>query len=59
MSKDDLWQFLIGVVILAIIFMLARPGAPAAAAIQDLSNALSGLVRTTTDYTVTTPGQTQ
>lgn len=57
--NDAIWEFLIGVIILAIIFMLARPGAPAAAAIQDVSNALSGLIRTATDYQVSKPGQTQ
>lgn len=57
--SDDIWQFLIGVMILAVIFMVARPGAPAAAAIEDLSNALTNLIKTTTDYTVTNPGQTQ
>lgn len=59
MNKDDVWQFIIGIMILAIIFMLVRPGAPAAAAITDVSKALSGLVGTATDYTVAQPGQTQ
>jgi hypothetical protein len=36
--------------------MLVRPGAPAAAAITDVSKALSGLVGTATDYTVGKPG---
>lgn len=59
MNKDAIWQFLIGVIILAIIFMLARPGSPTAAAIQDVSDALSGLVRTATDYSVSAIGQEQ
>lgn len=60
MSKDDIWQFLIGVIIVAIIYMLVRPGAPAAAAVQDVSTALSNLIKTATDYTVSgsSSGQT-
>lgn len=61
--NDAIWEFIVGVMILAIVFMLVRPGAPAAAAIQDISKALAGLVKTATDYTVsgtsTGNGQTQ
>lgn len=57
--NDMIWEFLIGVMMTAIIFMLVRPGAPAAAAIQDVSTALANLVKTATDYTVTNTGQTQ
>ena len=56
MSRDDIWQFIIGTIILGIIFMLVRPGGPAAAAINDVSKALSGLVRTATDYQVSNTG---
>lgn len=59
MNKDDIWQFLIGIMILAIVFMVARPGAPAAAAIEDVSKALANLVQTATEYSVTNPGQSQ
>jgi len=59
MSKDDVWQFIIGVMILAIIFMVARPGAPAASAITDVSTALANLVKTATDYTVSNTGTEQ
>jgi hypothetical protein len=51
--NDTVWQLIIGSIILAIIFTLVRPGAPAAAAITDVTNALSGLIGTTTDYQVT------
>jgi len=54
MSRDDIWQFVIGVIIVAIVFMLARPGSPAATAIEDVSKALAGLVRTATDYSAPT-----
>jgi hypothetical protein len=57
--NDIAWQFISGIAILAIIFMLVRPGAPAAAAIEDTSKALSGLVKTATSYSVVTIGQTQ
>lgn len=59
MSKDTVWQLIVGAIILAIIFLLVRPGAPTAAAIQDVSDALQGLLKTATDYTVTTTGQQQ
>jgi hypothetical protein len=61
MSKDDVWQFIIGAIIVAIIYMLVRPGAPAAAAVQDVSTALAGLIKTATDYNISgnTSGQTQ
>jgi hypothetical protein len=52
MNKDIAWQFLIGSLMIALVYMLVRPGAPVSAAIEDVSNALSGLIRTTTDYTV-------
>jgi len=57
--SDNIWQFLIGVMILAVVFMVARPGAPAAAAIEDISTALTNLVKTTTQYQVSVPGQAQ
>jgi hypothetical protein len=56
MSKDALWEFIIGSFIVSIIFMLVRPGAPAAAAITDVTKALSGLIGTSTDYQVSTNG---
>lgn len=60
--NDSVWQLIIGSIILAIIFTLVRPGAPGAAAIKDVSDALSGLIGTTTDYQVSglvKPGGTQ
>jgi hypothetical protein len=56
MSKD-IWAIISGVIILGIIYMLARPGSPAATAIQQVSDALTALVQTSTGYTV--GGQTQ
>ena len=49
---DYVWQFVVGVMFLAIVFMLVRPGSPAAIAIKDVSTALSGLVQTATDHPI-------
>lgn len=40
------WEIISGCIILAIIYMLARPGSPAATAINDVSSALTALVTT-------------
>jgi hypothetical protein len=50
--SDDIWQFLVGVMIVAVVFMLARPGSPAAVAIKDVTTALSGLVQTATGHPI-------
>ena len=49
MSGSDVWELITGVIIVAIIYVLARPGSPAAGAIASVSNALSGLVSTATN----------
>jgi hypothetical protein len=56
MSKDGIWQTITGAVIVAIVFMVVRPGAPAAAAITQVSDALQALVTTSTGYTVAGQG---
>lgn len=43
-------QFLIGVIYLAIVYTLVRPGSPAATVIKTTSNALVGVVGSTTGY---------
>lgn len=50
--KDEIWQFIVGVMIVAVVFMLVRPGSPAAVAIKDVSTALSGLVQTATGHPI-------
>lgn len=50
MNSDDLWQILSGIFIIAIIFMLVRPGSPAAQAVSDISDALAALIKTATNY---------
>jgi len=47
---DAVWQLIVGAVIIAIIFMLARPGSPAAKGIAQVSDALASLIMTTTQY---------
>lgn len=43
---DGIWSLMTGVIIVAIVFMLARPNSPAANAIADVSKALTALVTT-------------
>lgn len=49
MSKY-VWEYLTGVAVLAIVYMLVRPGSPAAQAVKDISDALQTLIRTSTSY---------
>lgn len=49
---DNVWQLVIGVMIVAVIFMLVRPGSPASVAIKDVTTALSGLVQTATGHPI-------
>jgi hypothetical protein len=44
--SDGIWSLVTGVVIVAIVFMLVRPGSPGANAIADVSSALTALVTT-------------
>ncbi len=47
---DLTWHIIVGLFIIAITFMLVRPGAPAARAVTDVSNALASLVKQATQY---------
>lgn len=49
--SDTLFSFITAIIIVAVIFLLVRPGSPAGTAIKDVSNALAGLVKTATGYT--------
>jgi hypothetical protein len=51
MNSDTVWELITGAVIVAVIFMLVRPGSPAAAAVIVMSDGLSALVTTATGYT--------
>lgn len=48
-----LYDFLVGVILLAILYGLARPGSRAAAAIADVSAALIALVSAATGFQAT------
>jgi hypothetical protein len=43
--SDTVWSFLSGVLIIAILVVLARPGSGAAAAVNDVGGALTSLVK--------------
>lgn len=49
--SDTVMTFVTGAIIVAIVFLLVRPGSPAGTAVKDVSSALAGLVKTTTGYT--------
>jgi hypothetical protein len=46
---DTVWSVLIGVIILAIIFMLVRPNSPTLQAVNDISDSLAALISTATN----------
>jgi hypothetical protein len=47
--SDTIWAVLIGVVMLAALFMLVRPGSPTVAAINAIGDGLADLVGVTTN----------
>jgi dolichol kinase len=55
---DTIWQLVIGVIIVAIIFTLVRPGSPSGSAITQISDALASLIGTATEYNVNSGGTT-
>lgn len=54
--KDDISTFVTGFALLAIVFMLVRPGMPANQAVRDVSDALSAMTRTATGWSVDQAG---
>lgn len=46
--STGIWDLIAGAFLIGIIFMLVRPGSPAAGAVTDLSNALTSLIATAT-----------
>lgn len=44
MTADDWWAFGSGILILAILFVLVKPGSSGASAVQDIGSALVSLV---------------
>jgi len=51
--SDLFWEVVIGVFILACVYMIARPGAPVNAAITTIGTALSTIIQTATQYDAT------
>jgi hypothetical protein len=49
-ASDVAFEIIVGALIAAVIFMLVRPGSPAADAVNQVSSALSALVATATQY---------
>lgn len=45
-DKSWFWSVVIGIIYLAILFVLVKPSSPAATAVQSISGALSALVTT-------------
>lgn len=43
---DTVWSMLTAILIIAIVYMLVRPGSPAGAAVKDIGSALQDLVST-------------
>ncbi len=56
MNTAGLWELVTGVIIIAVIYMLVRPGSPAHTAINTLSAALATLVTTATAYNPSATG---
>jgi hypothetical protein len=52
---DIAWEFLVGIFVVAVVFMLARPGSPAAQAVADVSNALAAMIGTATGQAQVSP----
>jgi hypothetical protein len=48
--RDTAFQLLTAVIVVAIVFLLVRPGSTAGTAVKDVSTALAGLVKTATGY---------
>lgn len=57
MTNSDLfWEILIGILILTVVYMIVRPGAPINAAITGIGNALQSIVKTATQYDASPSG---
>jgi hypothetical protein len=56
MGKDTIWSMVTGILVIVVVFMLVRPGSPAAKAVADVSNALANMIKTATIGPADTPG---
>jgi len=54
--KNDVALFITGFALLAVVYMLVRPGMPAAKAVGDVGNALVAMTRLATGWTGTNGG---
>jgi hypothetical protein len=52
---DTIWSLLSGILVITIVYMLVRPGSPAAQAVADVTSALTNLIKTATAGPPTTP----
>jgi hypothetical protein len=56
--SDTVWMILTAIVMVAVLFMLVRPGSPALQAVKDVSNALTTLIQiSTSNFGGATNGQ--
>ncbi len=46
MSASTVWSLLTGILVVAVVFMLVRPGAPAASAVTGVTDALANMITT-------------
>lgn len=49
--STTVWEVVAAIFVIAIVYMLARPGSPAAQAVSDLSDALKNIILTATGGT--------
>lgn len=52
------WRLLVGIFIVAVTFMLVRPGSPAARAVADVASALAALTISATHYSASNTNNT-
>ncbi len=55
-NSDLFWEVIIGLLVLTVIYMIVRPGAPINAAITSIGSALQSLVQTATQYDASPSG---
>lgn len=54
--RNDIGTFITGFALLALVYMLVRPGMPAAQAINDISSALTAMTRAATGWSASDTG---
>jgi hypothetical protein len=56
--KDNIWGLLAGIFLVAILYMLVRPGSPAVTAITSISSALENIISMATNGVSAAAGNT-